>query len=69
MQYKQCILEKSQYQQTAWIPKHLAITGKLLTIKDDPGWVVVYVANTAQEYASVNEDSRDYARMRKYSDI
>ncbi len=68
MNYRQCILRKENKIQTAWIPEIYAKTGKVLTIKDVPGWSVVRASTNSLKYELLNALSRDYTRTRKYSD-
>jgi hypothetical protein len=58
---------------TAWIPEEFSKIGKYLKIKDefgewDNGWKVVGVGSRKEEQF-VLEDSQDYKRQRKASDI
>lgn len=54
MRYRQCLLAKNgKSYQLAWIPAQLAITGKILRIKEDNGWKVEKVYSSApEEYLS-----------------
>jgi len=45
---RQCILNKSNRWQTAWIPRQFAVKGKYLKIHDENGWRVMSVG-TFQE--------------------
>jgi hypothetical protein len=45
---RQCILNKNNRWQTAWIPKQFAVKGKYLRILDEDGWQVKSVG-TYQE--------------------
>ena len=69
MIYKQCVLRKKNKVDIAWIPAVYAITNKFLRINNDNGWLVEKVYNTELEYDKLNLDSRDYTKMRVYSDI
>ncbi len=69
MLYKQCILRKKNKMDIAWIPKPYAVENMFLRINNDNGWLVEKVYETTLEYDKLNLDSRDYTKMRVYSDI
>ena len=70
----QCKLRKGTAEQTAWIPKHCAVKGRVVDL-DDPehgealGWTVIDVGTTPLDSKWVNERSRDHQNMRKMTDI
>ena len=40
---RQCLLQRKNHFQVAWIPAHFAINGKWLRLFDEDGWRVVRV--------------------------
>lgn len=73
--YKQCVLA-SHYSVhsrflTTWIPEHAAIIGKWIKLEDEPNvwWTVEEVFDIRLTKEQVEENSQDYKRTRKASDI
>lgn len=73
MLFRQCLLRKEDRVLTTWIPDSFASVGKLLKLKNDngewdDGWKVVETYNRVSE-KEVIDNSRDFMRQRKASDI
>lgn len=70
--HRQCDLVKGNDRTTTWIPEMFAKVGKTLKLQDgdgwDEGWVVSSVG-VRLESSKVKDNSRDYLRQRKASDI
>ena len=57
IKYKQCVLRKGYAQQVSYLPSKFAIDGKLVRLKDDDGWEVVFVSD--------NEITEDLALLQR----
>ena len=67
--YRQCVLQKGNTQQTAWIPEKFADTKKIVEISGDDGWHVTAVGSTRLDSKTANSMSRVHLQHRKASDI
>lgn len=65
---KQCVLQRGDWVQVAWIPEKFAQLNKYLKIGDEDGWQVVSIGGRRAQ-AEVNERSRDHLKQRVGSDI
>lgn len=70
MNYIQCEIVRDGFLEVAWLPKIFAVEGKLLNITGVEGYRVARVyRETEMPYEVLNDNSRDYLRTRKASDI
>jgi hypothetical protein len=69
--YKQCVLEKENTIQYAWIPKKFAKQGKYVILDNENGttWKVKIVFAPELEESYLIERGQDYKHTRKASDI
>ena len=72
--HRQCLLNNKNRWVTTWIPEEYAHIGKLLKIRDssedawDEGWRVRSIGIRLPS-VQVKDNSRDWLRQRKFSDI
>lgn len=67
-EYTQCLLRKGPAEQTAWIPRHLARAGNVVTINGADDWEVIRVYQS-DAAAAVESRQMDHRKQRRASDI
>ena len=59
MKHVQCLLQKGETKQMAWIPEKFAKRGKVVRLRDEDGWRVVET-HTSKPSEYVREHERDH---------